>query len=393
MWTGSYCQTAVRIFWSFDNTLQDLYNNFNGVGSNGPTYNSPGYNGAGACLWLNQTLRQSVSITSPFLNITNASFTFEVWLYPNTLYNGNPYTDNDILGQCQQKAQDQCLHIIIRSQNAYFAFYSDDLKGNQVSEWLNALTIGTTSIQVPNNFFDGCLDSIAYVSRAKNASEVLNDATLVAYLSFDSSTLLDSGPLLINGTGTNYSYTSSGRVNAGVKLSGNSSYIQITGLTRIGTNSWPYTVAVWINPTKITGGTIMHLSSRIDGAQPNAWCLPIMGLTSIGQIAINSWNNTNVPITGPIVQLNSWIHVAATYSSSNGERLYVNGSQYGSSSSAYSFAAGGVPMTVTLGSSLLGVGACNTGTIQMNQYNGLLDEFRVYARELTAAEISALANP
>ncbi|CAM4846009.1 unnamed protein product [Rotaria magnacalcarata] len=431
MWTGSYCQTAVRSFWSFDNTLQDLYNNFNGVGSNGPTYNSPGYNGAGACLWLNQTLRQSVSITSPFLNITNASFTFEVWLYPNTLYNGNPYTDNDILGQCQQKAQDQCLHIIIRSQNAYFAFYSNDLKGNQVfsaQQWYHvayiydysiqtqfvyvngyldnshnssgpyqgisgALTIGTTSIQVPNNFFDGCLDSIAYVSRAKNASEVLNDATLVAYLSFDSSTLLDSGPLLINGTGTNYSYTSSGRVNAGVKLSGNSSYIQITGLTRIGTNSWPYTVAVWINPTKITGGTIMHLSSRIDGAQPNAWCLPIMGLTSIGQIAINSWNNTNVPITGPIVQLNSWIHVAATYSSSNGERLYVNGSQYGSSSSAYSFAVGGVPMTVTLGSSLLGVGACNTGTIQMNQYNGLLDEFRVYARELTAAEISALANP
>ncbi|CAF3658766.1 unnamed protein product [Rotaria socialis] len=430
MWTGSYCQTAVRIFWSFDNTLQDLYNNFNGVGSNGPTYTSPGYNGAGACLWLNQASSQSVSITSPILNITYTSFTFEVWLYPNTLYNGNPYTDNSIFGQCQQQVVDQCLHIVIRSQKAYFGFFGDDLVGNQAftpKQWYHvayiydystqtqfvyvngyldnsrssagpyqgisgALTIGTTSAQVSNNFFDGCLDSVAYVSRAKNASEVLDDATLVAYLSFDSNSLLDSGPLLINGTGTNYSYTSSGRVNAGISLSGNASYIQITGLTRIGTNSWPYTVAVWINPTKISGGTIMHLSSLIDGAQPNAWCLPIMGFTSMGQIAINSWNSSNVPITGSIVQVNSWTHVAATYSSSNGERLYVNGIQYGSSV-AYNFAAGGVPMTITLGSSLLGTGVCNTGTIQMGQYNGLLDEFRVYARELSAAEISALANP
>jgi hypothetical protein len=222
---------------------------------------------------------------------------------------------------------------------------------------------------------------------------VLDDATLVADLPFDGNSLLDVGPLLINGTGANYSFTSSGRVNSALSLLGTSSYAQITGLTRLGTNSWPYTVAVWIYPTSISGGTIMHLSSRTDGAQTNGWCLPIMGLTSAGQISINSWNGGNVPLTGPYMPLLAWTHVAATYSSSNGERLYVNGSQYGSSSSTYGFAAGGVPMTLTLGSSLAGTGVCNTGNIQMGQYHGACDEFRVYARELTAAQVSVLANP
>ncbi len=162
-------------------------------------------------------------------------------------------------------------------------------------------------------------------------------------------------------------------------------------MRRIGTNSWPYSVAIWINPTSIAGGTIMHLSSRTDGAQTNAWCLPIMGLTSSGQIAINSWNGGNVPLTGPSVSLHTWTHVVATYSSTNGERLYVNGTLR-NSAGAYAFAAGGVPMTITLGSSLLGVGGCNTGTIQMGQFYGSLDEFYVYARELTASEVAALAS-
>ena len=257
----------------------------------------------------------------------------------------------------------------------------------------SALTIGTNVINSPNNFFDGCLDSIAYFSRAKNTTEILDDATLVANIPFDGDSLLDAGPLLINATGSSYSYTASGRVNAALTLAGTASYVQITGLRRIGLSGWPYTVAIWVYPASTAGGTIMHLSSRTDGAQTGGWCLNIMGFTSAGQVAINSWNGGNVPLTGPTIALNSWTHLAATYSSTNGERLYVNGVQYGSSSAAYTFAAGGVPMTITLGSTLLGQGVCNTGAIQSAQYHGSLDEFRVYARELTAAQVADLANP
>ena len=154
----------------------------------------------------------------------------------------------------------------------------------------SALTIGTSGVLSPNNYFDGCLDSIAYFGRAKNATEVLYDATLVAYLSFDGNTLLDSGPLLINGTGKNYSYTPSGRVNDALTLSSLPSYVQISGLRRLGTVAWPYSYAVWINPIYVTNGTVMHLSSRADGSP--GWCIPILGFTLSGQIAINSRNTS-----------------------------------------------------------------------------------------------------
>ena len=152
MWTGSYCQTrmyprnslitilffmlylADRIYWPFDGSLQDLYNNFNGVGINGPTYRSPGYNGAGQCLLLTQSSSQSVSITSPFLDLTYKSFTLQAWMYADSLYNGNPYTDNAIFGQCQQTTVDRCLHIILRNQRIYLGLYGDDVQGNQVNE-------------------------------------------------------------------------------------------------------------------------------------------------------------------------------------------------------------------------------------------------------------------
>ena len=126
---------------------------------------------------------------------------------------------------------------------------SDELSRNSFHSpvlYFSALTVGTNAIRAPNNYFDGCLDSIAYFGRAKNASEALYDTTLVAYLSLDGNTLLDSGSLSINGTGTNYSYTPSGQVTAALTLSGPSSYVQMTGLTRLGTNSWPYSIAIWI---------------------------------------------------------------------------------------------------------------------------------------------------
>ena len=88
---------------------------------------------------------------------------------------------------------------------------------------------------------------------------------------------------------------------------------------------------------------------------------------------------------------NVWTHVAATYSPTNGSRLYVNGTLRGSVG-AHNFNAANSSVTITLGSSLLGVGVCPTGTIQMGQYYGSLDELHVYARELTASEIIALAN-
>ena len=112
-----------------------------------------------------------------------------------------------------------------------------------------------------------------------------------------------------------------------------------------------------------------------------------MGLTSFGEIALNNWNGSDpIQVTEPSVSRSTWIHVVGAYSSTNGEQLYVNGSLM-ASSSAFSFTSSGVSMTITFGNSLSG-----TGTIQKGQFYSSLDEFYVYARELNATEVAALAN-
>ncbi|CAM4922244.1 unnamed protein product, partial [Rotaria socialis] len=132
VWTGPYCQTPMRILWAFDNNLDDLYNNFPGVGSNGPTYSSPGITGYGTCLYLTAASSQSVTVlTPPFLNMALTSFSLLAWVKATSLHNTatGPYSDNAIFGQCQQTVQDECLHIIVRNQYIYLGFFADDISG------------------------------------------------------------------------------------------------------------------------------------------------------------------------------------------------------------------------------------------------------------------------
>jgi hypothetical protein len=223
-----------------------------------------------------------------------------------------------------------------------------------------------------------------------SATEVLSDATLTVDYTFDN-TSYDSGSLGINGTGTNYAYSSSGRVNQCLSLLTNPSYFQATGLVLLGTSSQSYSFSVWIKPSVTNSGTIIHVSASATGA--GSWCIPMLGFTSGGAIGVQGYNGNTVSLTGPIVTANVWTYLTVTYSSSNGLRLWVNGSQYGSASAPYSYAAANAPITVTLGSSLSGTGYCVTNVIVMGQYHGYMDEFQLYSRELSAADISNLANP
>ena len=62
--------------------------------------------------------------------------------------------------------------------------------------------------------------------RAKNASEILDDATLVCWHSFANSSYKDSGPLRLNGIGKNISFVS-GQRNEAISFTSNSSYYQV----------------------------------------------------------------------------------------------------------------------------------------------------------------------
>ncbi len=123
------------------------------------------------------------------------------------------------------------------------------------------------------------------------------------------------------------------------------------------------------------------------------WCLPILGLSASNQVIGQNWNSANVmAVVGPVIPLATWVHVVTSWSSTNGVRLWVNGTLIGSTG-PFPYYPSTTYNTITLGNSLLGLTNCAFGSVVKGQFYGRMDELRVYSRELNAAEVSALANP
>ena len=199
----------------------------------------------------------------------------------------------------------------------------------------------------------------------------------------------DSGRNQITGTTYGLSTGDGGRVGQSYLFNSDLSYFQASGLVLLGQAYRPYSFAMWLRPLVITGGTIMQVSSQTNGL---GWCLPFLGLSSSGQIITMSWTGSSAPtVVGPVLTVRQWVHIATSYSQTNGLRLYVNGALYGQTS-AFVYSPGLTPMTVTLGNHLNGTTCANNG-IQRAQYYGQIDEFQIFSRELVATEVSLMANP
>jgi hypothetical protein len=273
------------------------------------------------------------------------------------------------------------------------------LEGNRTSSHYQGnsgpITIGNAKDPL-DNVFDGYVDQVLLVTRAKSASEILCDATVVCYYPFDSNSSDDFGSLGLNGSAIGLSFVPGmGRINDGISFTSMNSYFFSGGMTSLGTTNGSYSLAVWIKPTSVTNGIITYVS-KCDNNCASNWCMPFIGFTSTGQIAIQSWsaanNGTIVILTGPNIMTNLWTHVAYTYSLANGMRLYLNGLLY-STSSVFTYLADNSPAYIYLGSFPLATCGVTSSVISTIQFYGFLDEFYLFSRELTAADVSNLANP
>ena len=117
------------------------------------------------------------------------------------------------------------------------------------------------------------------------------------------------------------------------------------------------------------------------------------GLTSTGIMIANvvdSLNNTISANSSFVMPLNIWTHIVQTFSTTNGNRLYINGTLVTSAT-----ASTGRPIGpyVFLGASPTNTSSCKAGSITMGQFYGSIDEFRVFRSELTTIDICRLANP
>ena len=115
-----------------------------------------------------------------------------------------------------------------------------------------------------------------------------------------------------------------------------------------------------------------------------------MGFTSTGQLVSSIPTASSlVNLTAMALPMNSWTHIVSTYSATNGLRLYINGTLFGSTNGFTSSASGNL-MTVTLGNTLNGSNC--TSAVPRVPYRGLLDEFRLYSRELTQTDVCLLSS-
>ena len=401
---------SLRIYWPFDGNLNDVYSGYNGIPINSISFVTPGITGSGVALCLNSSRNQSVlidSLSNP--NISWASFTFQLWIYPFSLdISGG---DHGLIGQCQNITANRCLHMTLRGDNARISFQSNACQGTTTivaSDWYHLafvydysstsqtvyvdgvvdcissssaplqithstpLTIGFTAPLEPN-YFDGLIDEVSLVGWARNASEILDAATLTAYYSFDNYSLIDSGPNKINATGSNVVFN-----NNTLLFNTSSSYFQASNFVLLSMRNRSYSFSLRIYPFRNNGSTILHVSQNIAGA--GNWCMPFLGFDSQGRVRAQSWTSGGwIGVLGPMLSTNAWTHLGQTYSPSSGVRLYVNGSLVNASAPCDYPSHSSLPI-LTLGSSVQATNStCTAGSILMGQYWGLMDEFRVYS--------------
>lgn len=257
-----------------------------------------------------------------------------------------------------------------------------------------ALTIGCQFQNVgstPLSFMSGLLDDVRIYNRVLSATEVaalfrrgqthsvsVSNAGLQVYYPFDENTGTKTKDYSGNGndgTLTNTPTWSNGKLNKALTfVAASTQSVSFTYNTSIINTANALTYSAWIKTNQSTGSeeTIMQI-----GGNFNKWSLYIDGADA-GKPSLSCTGNfVGRTIAKTNVKDNRWHHVVGTLSGTT-TKIYVDGnletsgtqtllSQTGSQASAVGINAGGG-----------------------DAFNGSMDDVRIYARALTAAEVTTL---
>lgn len=414
-----FVEPVFNILWPFDGNTYDSKYNYTSISSDNISY-TLGYSGNGLALMLVRSSSQFIKIPSRQILFYSTSFTLQTWIYPVGFTSSN----YGIFGQCETNVTtaNKCMFFVVRNYTLTCSLGNNSISGNTsltMNQWsyvacvynITAKTLqvylngkldgscsspgyqgssGDTTIGVTyltssgSNYFNGYLDQMQFISTAQSSVVILRAATLVAYYSFDTTTITDSGPYGVNATALGSLTLVPGKVNQAI-LFNSTGYIRTnsTSFLAIGTSNQSHSYTVWIKPTPSNASsTILFVYG------PTGWCVGIITMTVTGNISMNSYSGQTITVTGPILPLNSWTHFGSTYSRSNGMKIYINGILY-ASSGVFNYVAAGSPVYIVIGYHL---GADGCVPQYGGRFLGALDEFCIYNRELTASEMFAIAN-
>jgi RHS repeat-associated protein len=240
--------------------------------------------------------------------------------------------------------------------------------------------------QTTSQNFQGRIDEARVYNRALSATEVATLPTsapsgLVGYWRFDENsgtTAADSSGHNNSGTLTSGATWATGQNNAATSFDGVDDYLQIGAQSSLVMTSTA-TFSAWIYPTgagsmPIYGGVILSKEGEYEIVRATDGTIQwAFANTSPG------WNFTS---TGYVAPLNQWTHVAVTYD--NGViKTYINGTLVNTYSGSGS-----------IGDVLTSQNDFRVGGRQTTSQNfqGRIDEARVYNRALSATEVATLPS-
>lgn len=208
---------------------------------------------------------------------------------------------------------------------------------------------------------------------------------LVFYIDFDSETkrqFLDVSGNNIHATKVNFFDQSTvvGVNNSkAASFSGRNDYLEIDNLSFRGRLE-SFTVSVWVNVKDLT--EIRNIFSRLLGHS----FYPDFSIIREGEVTFNSIINSNNPPTLSTkkgsVQSGKWQHIVLTFENGtkNAATIYIDGEL----NKATEFGAG----KMNTGANTMWIG--RSAAISFTNFAGAMDEFRLYNRALTEAEVKAL---
>lgn len=175
------------------------------------------------------------------------------------------------------------------------------------------------------------------------------------------------------GTLTNGATWTPGRFANAVLLDGTNDYVAVPPFDVTGS---ALTIAAWVRTSSFGTGEQRFISKTT--GTTNYWALGTNGSALRFRLRAGGVNATVTAAS--TLPANTWYHAAATYDGTT-IRLYVNGVQVISTAQSGAVATG-TSVPVAIGRNPSGTGS--------NYFNGAIDDMRVFARGLTAAEILLL---
>lgn len=161
-----------------------------------------------------------------------------------------------------------------------------------------------------------------------------------------------------------------------LSLNGSTMYGKIASLGQQPTGNSAITVAAWVKSTSISGSDRVIACAGVDTGGPTAFGIAIDNVTGRYKAAFSSNNGRVDGVSSAAI--GKWQYIVGVYDTTS-SKIFVDGALENSAS----YTAG----NLTAGQGSIGVW-CNYTT--GNNWNGLIDNVRIFSKALTASEIGKL---